>query len=112
MLMGSIKDFHHTLEKVTGCVVALLVRIGRLRSLEYERDILATDEHEVGHRDDIVTDVVVGCGDGMVRVAHEVGDDMGVKAKDMHNTVCDAVSDVAGLIDLEKALKSMANMEV
>lgn len=23
-LMGSIKDFYHTLEKVTGCVVALL----------------------------------------------------------------------------------------
>ncbi|KAL7229702.1 hypothetical protein ACSBR2_008248 [Camellia fascicularis] len=27
MLMGSIKDFHHTSKKLTGCVVALLVCI-------------------------------------------------------------------------------------
>ncbi|GMP47069.1 hypothetical protein CsSME_00014996 [Camellia sinensis var. sinensis] len=157
MLMGSIKDFHYTPDKVTGCVVALLywicehsmlvkpetesmfprfmrwdigalvtrirgldfsapgkflVRTDRLRSLEYERDILATDGHEVGRRDDGVTDVVVGCGNGMVCVVHEVGDDMGVKEKDVHSTVRDAVSDVAGLIELEKALKSIADMEV
>ncbi|KAI8012973.1 hypothetical protein LOK49_LG05G02657 [Camellia lanceoleosa] len=88
------------------------VRTDRLRSLEYERDILATNEHEVGHRDDGVTDMVVGCGDVMVSVAHEVRDDMGVKAKDVHSRVHDAGSDVTGLTKLEKALKSMADMEV
>ncbi|KAI7982655.1 putative potassium transporter 12 [Camellia lanceoleosa] len=88
------------------------VRTDRLRSFEYERDILATDEHEVGRRDDRVTDAVVRCGDGLGRVAHEVGDDMKVKTKDVHSTVRDAVSDVASLTELEKALKSMTDMEV
>ncbi|KAI8009866.1 hypothetical protein LOK49_LG06G00259 [Camellia lanceoleosa] len=83
-----------------------------LRSLEYERDILATDEQEVLRRDDGVTDVVIGPSDGMERVTHEVMDGVGVKEKDVHSVVRDTVSDVAGLTELEKALKSMVDMEL
>ncbi|GMP47595.1 hypothetical protein CsSME_00015257 [Camellia sinensis var. sinensis] len=43
-LMGSIKDFHRTPEKVTRRVVALLACVDWLRSLEYEGDILVTNE--------------------------------------------------------------------
>ncbi|KAI8013929.1 hypothetical protein LOK49_LG05G03750 [Camellia lanceoleosa] len=88
------------------------VRIERMKSLEYEREILATDEQEVGRRDDGVNDVVVGARDGMQRVTHEVVHAVGVKGKDVGSVVRDAVDEVGGVKELENALKCMADMEL
>lgn len=88
------------------------VRIERMKSLEYEREILATDEQEVGRRDDGVNDVVVGARDGMQRVTHEVVHAVGVKGKDVGSVVRDEVDEVGGVKELENALKCMADMEL
>ncbi|KAI8000686.1 hypothetical protein LOK49_LG09G02085 [Camellia lanceoleosa] len=83
-----------------------------MKSLEYEREILATDEQEVGRRDDGVNDVVVGARDGMQRVTQEVVNAVGVKGKDVGSVVRDAVDEVGGVKELENALKCMADMEL
>ncbi|KAI8008835.1 hypothetical protein LOK49_LG07G02831 [Camellia lanceoleosa] len=89
-----------------------MVRIDRMKSLEYEREILATDEQGVGRRDDGGKDVVIGAGDGMQRVTHEVVDGVGVKGKDSGNVVRDAGNAVEGVTELENALKCMADLEL
>ncbi|KAI7980430.1 hypothetical protein LOK49_Contig148G00001 [Camellia lanceoleosa] len=88
------------------------VRIERMKSLEFEREILATDEQEVGCRDDGVKDVVFGSGDGMQRATHQVVDGVGVKGKDVGSVERDAVNEVSSVTELENALKCMADLEL
>ncbi|KAL7170362.1 hypothetical protein ACSBR2_035268 [Camellia fascicularis] len=60
-LIGPVKEFHRMPWKVIGCVVALLVKVDRLRSFEYEREMMSDVVDCVGG-DDAFVDELEGDG--------------------------------------------------